>query len=338
MKYLLIIILFTLLGCNSKSSKIEFEKNTHSNVNKILETFVSVPLEMRKIGNIVFVTDFRSDSLLFCYDIKKRTIIKRLLPRGKGPNEFLSPVQLIFLDSLALIHNRWHFSARYFKIDLLKLNFTPFGEIVRFSTDIDMVYPLSDKRFIASGRFKDGRFAILNECGKILSYCGDYPQYNHDEINVPNFPKFMFHQSMFGYKAKQKCLTSVTSHVLELWSYSDDTLTLKKRILLSPYKYKYSMGDGLANANEDDNDEKGVQRIYTTDNYIYMLYDSNTEKMAQKSEDKNNNEIWIFDWNGSPIQKIHINSKIKCFCVDESENKIYCIINNPEPSIGSFNI
>src|SRR5574344_2087392 len=85
----LIIILFTLLGCNSKSSKIEFEKNTHSNVNKILETFVSVPLEMRKIGNIVFVTDFRSDSLLFCYDINKRTIIKRLLPRGKGPNEFL---------------------------------------------------------------------------------------------------------------------------------------------------------------------------------------------------------------------------------------------------------
>ena len=99
MKYLLIIILFTLLGCNSKSSKIEFEKNTHSNVNKILETFVSVPLEMRKIGNIVFVTDFRSDSLLFCYDIKKRTIINVYYLEEKVPMNFNScPINILGLS------------------------------------------------------------------------------------------------------------------------------------------------------------------------------------------------------------------------------------------------
>ena len=34
-----------------------------------------------------------------------------------------------------------------------------------------------------------------------------------------------------------------------------------------------------------------------------------------------------------PIQKLQIDAKLICFCVDEEENAIYGILNSPDPSI-----
>ena len=55
--------------------------------------------------------------------------------------------------------------------------------------------------------------------------------------------------------------------------------------------------------------------------------------MKKREKDKLNSEIWIFDWEGMPIQKLQIDAKLICFCVDEEENAIYGILNSPDPSI-----
>ncbi|MCS2280372.1 BF3164 family lipoprotein [Bacteroides thetaiotaomicron] len=75
-----------------------------------------------------------------------------------------------------------------------------------------------------------------------------------------------------------KRLAAVTSHVFELWDSNSDSLLLQKRVLLSSYGYQYNVGNESASAVANDDVETGVKRIYTTDNYIYMLYDPNTTK------------------------------------------------------------
>lgn len=129
---------------------------------------------------------------------------------------------------------------------------------------------------------------------------------------------------------------SVTGHVLELWDYNNDSLVLYKRILLSPYSYDYKGGQHWAAAKAENDVEKGVERICCSDKYIYMLYNPNTHEMIAEKKDNHNSEIWVFDWNGVPVTKMNVNQKIECFCVDESESKIYCIMNAPDPSIGCF--
>ena len=106
---------------------------------------------------------------------------------------------------------------------------------------------------------------------------------------------------MFGFHKQHQRLASVTSHVFELWNYSKDTLSLYKRILLSPYKYSHKTGEQWASATAHADIEKGVERIYTTKNHIYMLYNANTEKMHREKKEKYNSEIWVFDWEGKPI-------------------------------------
>jgi hypothetical protein len=297
-----------------------------------METFLNIPLEMEKVGDDILISDFRGDSLLWCYNLKNNSS-KQFLPYGEGPQDFLPPVQYFCDNSKITVYNRWHYSLRYCTIDSLGVEV---NRSVSVSTDIDMLYPLDETFWIASGRFIDSRFVILNGDGKIISHCGDYPCYMTGEESIPNFPKFMFHQSMFGYQKEMACLISVTGHVLELWNYHGKKLSLKQRKLLSPYVYQYKDGEYWASATPEPDVEKGVERIYCTDNNIYLLYNPNTHRQIFTKEDKLGSEVWIFDWNGKPKMKIMLDRKVICFCVDESEQNIYCIINNPDPTIGTF--
>lgn len=329
-----ILIILLLVGCSTSVEKVSFDRTRKVKVNVLLETFITTPLEMEKQNEYIYISDFQGDSLLWCYDMKNEKLVRKLLPKGLGPDEFLSPVQFFISDSVLFVHNRWHFSARHYKYSIQDSLLCPLEDLVYFPTDIDMIYPLSENRIVASGRFDDCRYIIMDEKGNIISRCGDYPSYNKGEKDIANFPKFMFHQSMFGFHKQQQRLVSVTSHVFELWNYSQDTLSLYHRSLLSPYVYSYDMGDGWASAVTGANIERGVERIYTTENYIYMLYNSNTEDMHRKKKDKHNSEIWIFDWEGIPVQKLELDARIICFCVDELASKIYCILNAPDPSLG----
>lgn len=338
MKYALFLILSALVSCTTPIKNIAFEKIEDRKAIVLQETFISVPLEMDIKGDIVYISDFRGDSLLWCYNIATPNLEGKMLPRGEGPGEFLSPIQFIISDSTIFVHNRWHFTAQNYSYDSINYSLDPLSSLIHFPTDIDMVYLLSDDTYVASGRFPNCRFVILNKNGTVISQCGDYPNYNKGEKDIPNFPKFMFHQSIFGFHKKKKRLTAVTSHVLELWDYNRDSLFLQKRILLSPYAYQYNIGDESASAVADDDVETGVKRIYTTENYIYVLYDPNTTKMYYDKEAHLNNEIWIFDWEGKPVEKMRINNKLICFCVDEVKGKIYCILNAPDPSIGVISI
>lgn len=326
----IVILLFFLCSCSPQRSQFDFPNVEQGNVDKIFETFVSIPLEMEKRGDMIFVSDFKGDSLLWCYNLNDSNNVKRLLPRGEGPDEFLSPVQFFLSDTTMFVYNRWHFWGKEYGFDSNKLSMKPLSTTVHYSTDIDMIYPLAENHWIASGRFEDCRFLIMDDKGNIVYRGGDYPDYNEGEEDIPNFPKFMFHQSMFGFNRLTSRLVSVTSHVFELWKYSDGKLSLYKRELLSPYKYKYGAGEEWASAVADENTETGVKRIYATQNNIYMLYDSNTPQMYRDKKDIFNSEIWVFDWDGKPIRKIKTDSRLICFCIDEKGEYIYCMLNAPD--------
>ena len=201
-----------------------------------------------------------------------------------------------------------------------------------------MIFPLNNNSYVASGRFKNSRFVILNNQGKITSTFGDYPDYNSEEVNIPNFPKFMFHQTQFTGNYKENLLACVSSHVIEVYDLSSITPKRVFRTLLSPYKYKYSEGDEWATAAAIKNTEKGVRRIYSTNKYIYLLYDPNIESQEREGYNIMENEIWIFDWTGKAVLKVFPDLNITSFCVDELDNVIYCIVNNPEPTISKINI
>lgn len=338
MNKLLILSSFFILcnGCE-KLEKCHFNKICKKEIIQLQETFISIPLEMKKQKDFLFISDFRGDSLLWIYDLK-HSIVKRIIPRGEGPNEFLSPIQIAITDSTLFIHNRWHYSAKLYSFNYTDFTINPIGETIKLPTDIDRLLVIDSNSYIASGRFEKSRYVKLDVNGNIVTNFGKYPNYLQDEENIPNFPKFMFHQSMFAYNKSKDLIASSTQHVLDILENAINIPKIKKRILLSSYKYKYATGDGWASANGSSNTEIGVEDIYSTAQFIYLLYNPNKTKDKYSSTKSLNNEIWIFNWDGNPIKKIHTNMNIISFCIDENDQECYCIVNNPNPTISTFDL
>lgn len=335
MKTQLFALTLLLIGCSESQKRVSFNESTTAKSTILTEAIISIPMDIKKRGDVLYVTDFEGDSLLRCYNLAERRLVKQMLPQGQGPDEFLSPVEFFLSDSSVFIHNRWHFTARNYTFNANDFSVQTQGESIQLPMNLDRIYPIGGSRFIASGVFDDCRFLLLDNAGKVISRCGDFPNYQSEEEAIPNTAKAMFHQSQFGYNTARKRLASATSNVLELWDYTKETLTLHKRLLLAPYHYLFQSGpDGVYAQSDNPDAELGARGIAVSDHYIYVLYNPNTHRMHEEHKETENSEIWVFDWDGDPVRKILVDTRIACFCVDEAGTAFYCVMSAPDHCIG----
>lgn len=316
----------------SEKNEIKFPINKTEKVEIISDSYISIPLDMKIYKNKLYISDYKGDSLLWRYDLNDFGSYERFLPLGLGPNEFMTPIEFFLCDSVFIVYNRWHYILKKYKFEY-EISTKDYDAFLRVSTDIDRLFPIKGNKYIASGRFEDCRFVILSEDGRIKSRVGEYPFFMDNEEKIPNFPKFMFHQSMFGYNTSSNTIVSVTSHVLDIWNLERDSLELKKRLLLWPYKYTYSIGDETAKAYPDEENVIGVKRVVATNNAIYLLC------CPYKDEDENHvDELWVFNWEGIPLKRIVMDREVLCFCVNDIEDIVYCVVKDGDLSIGKFYI
>lgn len=337
MKNLVFVLLLLLTACNGSSDKVVFKENVQATSDALSEAFISMPIEIKKEGDSLYVSVFKGDSLLHCYNIKGQRWEKQMLPQGQGANEFLSPIEFFFSNASLFIHNRWHFTAKNYKFDKQNLSISEQSELLRLPMNVDKMYPIGNSRFVASGVFEDCRFLILDKEGKQLAKCGSFPDFLDGEDAIPNSAKAMFHQSAFGYHPSLKRLACATSNVLEFWDESSDTLKLHKRLLLAPYHYVFeSTPDGVWANNDNPEAAIGTRGIAVSGEYVYVLYNPNTHKMHDENAETENSEIWMFDWEGNPVRKILTDTHIECFCIDEEKDVFYCIMSAPDLCVGTI--
>lgn len=335
MKVQLFVLALLLVSCSEPQKKVSFSESTTAKSTALKEAFISIPMDIKKRGDILYASDFKGDSLLYCYSLTEQRFIKQMLPQGQGPDEFLSPVEFFLSDSSVFIHNRWHFTARNYSFNAKDFSIQPQGELIHLPMNLDRIHPIGESRFIASGVFDDCRFLILDNGGNIISKCGSFPSYQSEEETIPNAAKAMFHQSQFGYNTELKRLACVTSNVLELWNDTPEALTLHKRLLLAPYHYQFdSSPDGVYAESDNPDAEMGARGIAVSNNYVYVLYNPNSHRMHEEHKETQNSEIWVFDWEGNPVRKILVDTQIECFCIDETETTFYCVMIAPDYCIG----
>lgn len=340
MKRIIVIFLFLLLLSNGCLKQQIVGFNIVEKADICLDIHSPVfrePIEMLKNKNYFFIADFRGDSLLWIYDVSKQSLLRKDAPRGIEINEFQPPIEIACVDSILMIHNRWHHSARTFLVNGIDCAFVNNGRLDSLPIRIDRLYPITNKLYIASGRFEEGRYALLDEQGDIIQFFGDFPSYQMGEQHMSNLPKFLFHQTTFTYNQQQRLLASITGHVLDIMDCSQNPPVKTNRVLLSKYRYSYFESNGYTSVRMKKNTELGAIFSCSTDKYIYIVYDPTTKKTF--SSDKIvNSEVWVFDWSGKPIRKIVLDYQITCLSVDNEDAIAYCILKAPKPVLAYFNL
>ncbi|MCC8146221.1 MAG: TolB-like 6-bladed beta-propeller domain-containing protein [Bacteroidales bacterium] len=333
--YILLIIGILSFQCVKEKKQLElhsFQPLVYTSVP--YPEILGITMQIAKKGNLVFLNDFRGDSLIHIYDMEKNQVLDKLIPVGNGPNELISPLEISFEDSDLIVLSRQ--TSDVYSIPLDSLSYGNEKMSLKFKVPLqsEHLLPLKDSLYLTTGYFEK-RYALLDNKGNIINTFGEYPAYWSKEKDLSSRIKGMFHQSELAKHPQKDRFVSYSSHILEIYDYSTDVHqpALIKNILLSKYSYNFVDNGTMLSTDKKPDVERGITALATSPDCIYIVYNPNKDQNL-----KEDFQIQIIDWDGNPLKAFKLDKKITCLTIDEKENKAYAIIEDPDDSLITFDL
>lgn len=322
-KFIYIVAVFIIInthwGC--KRSNIDITFGTIRNIEpQIIDStlFIGLPIDLKIYHDKLFISDFYGDSLIISYNLNKKSN-SRFGKKGEGPHDISAPSILFINDDKLYIYSKNTFKLGYFNISDTTQNYYDYEYIGLMPSLISEVTVLENDRYLASGYFEDGRYAIYDNEGKASKIFGDYPNFLANEEAFSFDVKAMFHQVMFESNRHKEKIIGLSAYIMDVIDVSTVDCNVEKRVLLSDYNYNFH-NENYIQTRKNEKTPIGAISISMTQNYIYVLFNPNSSTNLPIL----NNEIWVFDWNGKPNEKIIPNINLTLIAA-ASDNTIYGI-------------
>ncbi len=341
--FVLLIVLFTNCRSKNKPNNLFFEKTIE------LKHQVIIDEEAGLMGYDLTVIN---DSLLVLFNPGKDKIYElvnlnsgesmlRFANLGEGPGEFSMPTQLSFgtgeNDVIGVYHRR---SFLFSEIPLDSIikdpSYTPIKTYSGFDFNHYALYKLKNDTFLGLGYFNK-RFSISNSEGEVLYNFGKYPF--EDELLEAGFtkPKLAFtfqgtgkfHPS--GDKFIFACRSSPSFDLLDI---QNDTAKVsfqfhfEKPIIHNEDPESYDVEFDIEN-------KVAFVDVSVTKKHIYLLYFGKSRKDIVDFDLDGAREIWVFDWEGQPLHKYHLDIGLSNIEV-VNDHKIIGINNQRIPEVYEF--
>lgn len=316
--YLLVFLTLILLnGCSDKKNIMVFKSTQYVEYSIIDSTiFIGVPIDLKFYNDKLYISDFYGDSLIISYSLNDRTS-ERFGRKGEGPKDISSPSIVFLYDEKLYIYSKNIFKLGFFDLLDSTSAYKEYNYLRHMSSLVSEIVLLKNNKFLTSGYFDDGRYTIYNGEGNVYQTFGEYPDFFTEEIRFPFDAKAMFHQLIFDTNFNTEKAVGLSPYVMDIIDIGEKNQI--KRVLLSNYKYHFNEGDFIK-TEESENTPTGAISLSTTNQHIYVLFNTNTPADSKIS----NNEIWVFDWEGNPIKKIIPDINIILIAA-ESDSTIYAI-------------
>lgn len=325
-----ILLLAFLYACNDANEQLpEFPITENIKVEYLINSpFMGRLSDMKITKNHIYISDSHDEKLITDYNLNNHKSFM-FGNKGQGPDDINPPCFLSVNGEKLYAYSAGIFKFGYF--NAIKDTAYSYNFICKMPMQVSQVLVLANDRYLVSGYFEKGRYAIINDKGEIIKVFGKYPNYGDNEDAIPYSAKAMFHQVKFAVDDSKKKLVAKSRCVMDIIDFSD-SCRLEKRILLNKYSYTYSSGETIY-ARRAKDDIKGAIGVACSKSFIYILFDPNKDSDTEKL----NNEIWIFDWNAKPIKKLSPNKNIRMIS-SNSDKIIYGISDEEEPKLVKINV
>ncbi|MFZ1288464.1 MAG: BF3164 family lipoprotein [Melioribacteraceae bacterium] len=326
---------------NNCSNNSKFEKSTELRAEEIIDgDSLGFPFEIISMNDLIIILDKKpliDNSTIKVYDHNYH-LITSFGKRGKGPGEYLQPVDLtksIGIDYEFTLYDFSNLRLTNYKIDR------------NYQFHIKNIYPLkggmpyqavftNDKIIVSLGLgLEYNRIAIFDTNGTIKKTIGEIPPGKEKNTPVP--------LHLQAYKGKLRLSPDGKYYVISA-QYSDyiDILNkagnLKKRIIgpldKEPEYDVVSAGEIPVMALDTKKCIYGYLDIAVNDEFIYALYSGN-----QFSDHKyEGNFIHVYDFNGQLKKNYKLTESIVDFDIDFHNAIIYGIKINPNIKVYKFKL
>lgn len=314
---------------------------THKKIN-ISNNYIGKGGPMMIMNNNIIGIDYGMDTCFYCINTTTNYLY-RFGNRGQGPNEFINPITLQYLDSntfgsydiMSRKFNEIHFSTENMNFKIKKSNIV--------STSLLSFYFLksNNNQYIGLGPYKNSMFISVDSLGEINNYYYNYPYKDSNEENIKNHLRAMAYQGKLTINpSKSKFVyTSSLGEILHFYEISKDNIKYTKKIekeypIYTTQEEKDGFGAPLSSENM-------ISYIcsYATEEYVYFLYSGEKlDAFLKESVVLNANNMHIYDWNGNFIKNIKLDVKCSYFCISSDNKKMWAIIEDPDPTIVYFDL
>ena len=301
-----------------------------------ISTFVEFPLFVKYYDNKLFVIEaFGQNRFIKVIDTVNDSLMFSFVDRGNGPNECLSVVSIDIYDDdtygtvvgifdvMSRIYQVYSyvelFEMKHLAQPVLKKHF-PNSRYCSFNK--------ADEMFIATDLSGNNKRFMLYDYSfdNKKSVCEYRPKPSEtfsDETHA------ILHNGRTFVSPDRNLIGNVIfiAPVLEIF-------TVEKQNVQPAWEYVIKEMDYTVNGNRSKSKTTlGYLSGVFSDKYIYALF-------CGKEENEGNygNDLDVFSYDGEFLKKYRLAQPAFGICIDESKNKLYTLIHEPEPKILIYHI
>lgn len=327
---ILALLLFAVVGCSVNS-------DTPLNIDELFKTTTKIELLPTKfksddiaspvvrtvtIGKYLFIQTLFSDRFIAIYDLSNQEKVGQLLSKGSGP------LEMIDINSIHKIDNKMFVSGsqKVFLIDTSEIFKTQPYFQQKHTADYNYltIMPICNERYIATGfikDIKDAHFFLLDNQFNVKSIVDSFPS-NAAIKALPDYDKVMGLQGNIITNKKQDKFVYASNFgsILKFFDLSE-----YKPIKVKEYLFEIPIFESRADASasiygvvQSGTNVQGVIDLTAGADRCYMLYSG--KKLAEGN--RVSNVIYVFDFDGNPIEKIELDKAVEHIVFSEFDNTI----------------
>ena len=264
-------------------------------------------------GKLALMYDY-NDRFIHFYDAESGKELGSTLPKGRGPEEVISPNSLKLDKKTGALTvfdrvNRQLFSGQ---IDSL-YNGIALSSVKEDFNTASYVFPLPQGYFIFQSPLissPERRYLMRKWDGEEITYEG----YPHDDFRLIH-RLFVTHAIGFSKDGTKMVAAAFPGMIFEIFD-------IKKGIKKTHSRYFwqiYGRYDGNQFISDFDKSGAGASAFYCTDKYIYST-------LGEPNTDKRYENIAIFDWEGNPLKIFRTKHyRLHQICLDDEERFLYVV-------------
>ena len=287
------------------------------------DTIVMAPINIFFIDNFLLFKHHEGPFFFSLYNLQSNKFVGRFIQRGRGPNEFNN---LSYMDEYTLQDNeRWLYMSDNNLKHIIKFNLSYY--LQSGHTQVELLHQYDDKQIGRTHIINDSTFLAYmfaqNKYGLRVFYrrystSGMQEEMNFTTNNIKNFDEF---DKLWGaeqlHQDKSMMVRAMTRmNLIHIINLSNP----KSNITLTPKGQRHISLEELVQQ-PPTHTTVYYSCVKTTQNYIFALFHNQLLGEWQRKPQKV--EIHVFDWNGCPLFKLHINEYLDSFCIDPTEKIMY---------------
>lgn len=298
---------------------------------KVMEfdSMIMKPFKLNLYDSILLVHDLGADRHIVVYNLNTKKEIGERIDKGQGPNEMINPFFVDSRDSVKIFDGASSTLFVYSLQDFVENEKPVASQKVTFS-ERPLFSELAQvgEQYVAIPFYTGVSTSLFGVDGNKIKNLGNFPDITTEKYSEMEYSDAFMAQHVGNGKDRIVRACNFTD-LLDIY----DTEGNLVKELFGPdrfyTRFEEFNEDGIMGCKPaGDVHRRAFYSPYGTDKHFYVLY--NGMDVSERPQTLNSNDIFVFDWNGTPEVHYILDKGVGDIVVDEQNRKIYGISDDPE--------